>query len=97
MAKSIFSQKISVFSDYYDRLFVGYTYSVANLFSFLVWALIILMSFGVAFSSPNIWTKGEVYNEQPMMKYTGKLFGQFLFAKEENMKQETVQLEYATL
>lgn len=65
MAKSIFNEKICVFTDYYDRQFVGYSCSVGNIFSILIWFVIIVLSFGVAFSSGNLWTKGEVYNEQP--------------------------------
>ena len=49
--KSIFSKKIGVFTDYYERSFEGYTFSVGNIFSFLVWLFIIVFSFGVAFSS----------------------------------------------
>ena len=51
MKKSIFNQKISVFTDYYDRLYVGYTYSVGNIFSIFIWLVIICMSIGVAFAS----------------------------------------------
>lgn len=44
---------------------------------------------------------GEVYNEQPQMKYTGKIYGQFLFTKEYEdggaKLQERVQFDYCTL
>lgn len=56
MSKSIFNQKICVFTDYYDRSFVGYTCSVGNIFSILIWLVIIVLSFGVAFSSGSKYT-----------------------------------------
>ena len=50
-SKSIFNQKICVFTDYYDREFVGYTYSIGNIFSCAIWLTIIVLSFGTAFSA----------------------------------------------
>ena len=51
MAKSFWSKKVCLFTDYYSRDMVAYTFSLANLLSVLVWFLIIVIPFVVAFSS----------------------------------------------
>lgn len=51
MAKSIFSERICVFKDYYSRELVGYTFSISNFLSCSVWLLIFMISFGAAFSA----------------------------------------------
>ena len=42
---------ISLFKDSYTRDLVGHTYSLANLASLLVWAIIIVAPFVMAFAS----------------------------------------------
>ena len=51
MAKSFWSKKVCLFTDYYSRDMVAYNFSIVNLLSILVWFLIIVLPFVVAFSS----------------------------------------------
>ena len=48
---SIFSRKITLYREYYQRNMVGFTFSAANLISLFVWFLIIVVPFIVAFTS----------------------------------------------
>ena len=51
MAKSFWSKKVCLFTDYYSRDMVSSSFSLVNLLSILVWFLIIVLPFVVAFSS----------------------------------------------
>ena len=51
MAKSFWSKKVCLFTDYYSRDMVAYNFSLANLLSILIWFLILVLPFVVAFSS----------------------------------------------
>ena len=50
-SSSILNQKVCLYKDFYTRDMVGYTYSMANLLAVLVWVIIIVIPFIMAFSS----------------------------------------------
>ena len=88
---SIFTQKLTVYREYYSRDFKTYTYSIANLANIAIWLLIIVMPLDLILQNQGkcsskvdkvelLWTKKAAYTEQAQFNYNGKLFGEFVFA-----------------
>lgn len=46
----LLSQRKSVFTDYYRRDILANSYSVANLFNVMVWLIVIIIPFIIAFN-----------------------------------------------
>lgn len=50
-------KNVTVFTGYYDRKYIGYSYSLAHIATIVIWTLIIILPACVQFSGEDYWQK----------------------------------------
>jgi hypothetical protein len=78
------SSKITLYTQYYERVFVAHFCSWASMFTLAITLLIIILPFLLTFSTKNFWLKTNSYQEHPSVTYNHKLYTQCLFANYTN-------------